>query len=151
MKVLLAFCFLSLISPLALFPQPTAWSPVQALRPGERVEVKLFSGGARIRGSVEQVTDETLVIRHKKSVATLGRADVRRIRIDSGRKSKFGQILGLSTMAAVAVSADVPRWNRGADIAFAAGSGYLLGWGIDGMVNDYRRQTIYEGQPSPQN
>jgi hypothetical protein len=104
-----------------------------------------------MRGSVEQVTDETLVIRHKKGVATLGRADVRRVRIDSGRKSKFGQVLGVSAMAALAVSADVPRWNRGADIAFAAGSGYLLGWGIDGMVNNYQRRTIYEGQPPPKN
>ena len=149
MKPLLATCLLALVSPLGLFAQAPAWAPVQGLGLGERIEVKLFSKAGRMRGTVEQVTDETLVVRHKKGVATFDRADVRRVRIDSGKKSKFGQILGVSIMAAMAVNADVPRWNRGADIAFATGSGFLTGWGIDGLVDDYRRKTIYEGQRPP--
>jgi hypothetical protein len=147
MKPVVAFCFLSLVSPLALFAQSAAWVPVQSLGLGERVEINLFSGGGRLRGTVEQVTDDTLVVRHKRGVATLNRADVRRVRIDSGRKSKFGQILATSVMAGLALSTATPRWKRGADVAFAAGSGFLLGWGLDGMINDYRRRTIYEGQP----
>jgi hypothetical protein len=151
MKSVLAICFLGLVSPLALIGQPAAWAPVQGLSLGQRIEVQLFSRGGRMNGTVEQVTDETLVVRHKKGIATVNRPDVRRVRIDSGHKSKFGQVLGVSTMAAVAVNADVPRWNRGADIAFATGSGFLLGWGIDGLVDDYRRKTIYDGQPPPKN
>ncbi len=145
MKPLLAFCFLSLISPLALWGQSAVWAPVQGLGPGERVEVTLFSRGGRLLGTVEQVTDDTLVVRHKRGVASINRADVRRVRLDSGRKSKFGQIIAPSVVASIALHAPVPRWNRGADVAFAIGSGYLLGWGLDGMINDYRRKTIYEG------
>jgi hypothetical protein len=151
MKPLLVFCFLFLVSPLALFAQSAAWTPVQGLGLGERVEVKLFSRGGRLSGTVERVTDDTLVVRHKRGVATFNRADVRRVRIDSGRKSKFAQIIATSVMAAIAVNTSTPRWNRGADVAFATGSGFLLGWGLDGMIDDYRRRTIYEGQPPPRN
>jgi hypothetical protein len=133
-----------LVSPLALFPQSPAWAPVQGLGPGERVEVELFSRGGRIRGTVEQVTDETLVVQHKRGVATLNRNEVRRVRIDSGYKSRFGQILATTVMGAIAFSTSTPRWNRGADVAFAAGSGFLLGWSLDGMIDDY---PIYEGEP----
>ena len=146
MKTLLVFCCLGFASPLGLFAQAATWAPVQGLGPGERIEVKLFSRGGRMNGNVEQVTDETLVVRHKKGVATFDRPDVRRVRIDSGKKSKFGQITGIAIMAAISVNADVPRWNRVADVAFATGSGFLTGWGIDGMVDSYRRRTIYEGQ-----
>lgn len=146
MKALLAFCFLSLVSPLALFSQPAAWEPVQGLGLGERVEVRLFSRGGRTLGTVERVTEDMLVVRHKRGVATFDRADVRRVRIDSGRKSKFGQIIASSVMTGFALSTSTPRWNRGADVAFASGTGFLLGWGLDGMIDDYRRRTIYEGQ-----
>ena len=146
MKYLLAFCLLSLVSPLALFAQPAAWAPVQGLGPGERVEVRLFSSGDGIRGTVEQVTADTLVVQHKRGISTFSRADVRRVRLDSGRKSKFGQIIASSVMAGLALSVSTPRWNRGADVAFATGSGFLLGWGLDGMIDDYRRKTIYERQ-----
>lgn len=149
MKPLLAFCFFSAVSPLALLAQPAAWAPVQGLSPGERIEVKLFSRGGRLSGTVERVTDDTLVVRHKRGVATFNRDDVRRVRIDSGRKSRFGQVLATSLMTGIAVSDSTPRWNRGADAAFAAGTGFLLGWGLDGMIDDYRRRTIYEGQPPP--
>jgi hypothetical protein len=146
MKPLLAICFFCLVSPLAVFAQAAAWAPVQGLGPGERVEIKLFIRGGSLRGTVEQVTDETLVVRHKRGVATFNRADVRRVRIDSGRKSKFAQILATSVMAGLALSTSTPRWNRGADVAFATGTGFLFGWGLDGMIDDYRRKTIYEGQ-----
>lgn len=147
MKPLLAFCFVSLVSPAALFPQSAAWAPVQGLGLGERVEVSLFSRGGRIRGTVERVTDNTLIVRQKRGMATADRADVRRIRIDSGKKSRFAQILAPTVVGSIALNASVPRWNRGADVAFAAGSGYLLGWGLDGMIDEYRRRTIYEGRP----
>jgi hypothetical protein len=149
MKTLLTFCILSVAAPLGLLAQAAAWAPVQGLALGERIEVKLFSRGGRMNGTVEQVTDETLVVRHKKGVATFNRADVRRVRIDSGKKSRFGQITGIAIMAAVSLNVDHPRWNRVADVAFATGSGFLAGWGIDGMVDDYRRKTIYEGQRPP--
>ena len=151
MKPLLAFCFLLLVSSQALFAQSAAWTPVRDLGLGERVEVKLFSRGGRVSGTVERVTDDTLVVQHKRGVATFNRADVRRVRIDSGRRSKFAQILATSVMAGVALSVSTPRWNRGADVAFATGTGYLFGWGLDGMIDDYRRRTIYEGQPPPRN
>ncbi len=131
--------------------QSAAWAPVEALRPGERVEVKLFSRGGRIRGAIERVTGETLVIREKRGVATVSRADVRRIRVDSGRKSKFGQVLAPSVMGGLALSVSTPQWNRSADTAFAVGSGYLLGWGLDGMINNYRHRTIYEGKRPAKN
>jgi hypothetical protein len=147
MKPLLAFCFLSLVSPLALLAQSAAWVPVQGLGPGERIEINLFTRRGSLHGTVERVTDDTLVVRHKRGVATFNRADVRRVRIDSGRKSKFGQILATSVLAGIALNTSTPKWNRGADVAFAAGTGFLLGWGLDGMINDYRRKTIFEGQP----
>jgi hypothetical protein len=142
-------CFLALASPLALFAQAAAWAPVRGLGPGERVEISLFSRRGQLRGTVEQVTDETLVVRHKRGVATFNRADVRRVRIDSGRQSRFGQIIATTVMAGFALSTSTPRWNRVADVAFASGSGFLLGWGLDGMIDDYRRRTIYEGQRPP--
>ena len=146
MRPLIAFWLVFLAASPALFSQSAAWAPVEGLGLGERVEVKLFSRGGRIRGTVEQVTGETLVVRRKRGVATFDRADVKRVRIDPGRKSKFGQILGPTVLGAVAASTATPRWNRGADVAYAVGSGYLLGWGLDGMVNEYRRGTIYEGR-----
>lgn len=149
MKPLRALCFLSLVSPLALLAQSAVWAPVQRLSPGERIQISLFSRGGSLRGTVEQVTDDTLVVRHKRGVATFNRADVRRVRIDSGHKSRFAQIVATSVMAGIASSQSTPRWNRGADLAFAVGSGFLLGWGLDGMIDDYRRKTIYEGQPPP--
>ncbi len=146
MKLLLVFCTLSLALPVALFAQSAAWAPVRGLRPGEQVEVRLFSGGGQIRGTVERVDDDALVVRQKNGETTINRADVRRVRIDSGHKSKFGQILAPSAMGAIALNTSAPRWNRGADAAFAVGSGYLLGWGLDGMINDYRRKTIYKAR-----
>lgn len=146
MRPLLAFWTLCLISPAALPAQSAAWAPVEGLRLGERVEVKLFSRGGRTRGTVEQVTADTLVVLQRRGVATLNRADVKRVRIDPGRKSKFGQILAPTLTGAFALNTDTPRWNRGADVAYMVGSGYLLGWGLDGMVNEYRRKTIYEGR-----
>ena len=146
MKTLLVFCRLGFASPLGLFAQAAAWAPVQGLGPGERIEVKLFSRGGRMNGTVEQVTDETLVVRHKKGVATFDRPDVRRVRIDSGKKSKFGQILAPTLTGAFGLNTETPRWNRGADVAYMVGSGYLMGWGLDGIVDSYRRRTIYEGQ-----
>ena len=147
MKFLLGFCLFSLALPLPVFAQSAAWAPVQGVGLGERVEVTLFSRGGRIRGSVERVTDEVLVVRQKHDVVTVNRADVRRIRIDPGRKSKFAQILAPTVTGAIALNAPTPRWNRGADTAFMVGSGYLFGWGLDGMINNYRHKTIYEGQP----
>jgi len=149
MKPLVAAFFLSLISTLALSAQSAAWAPVRGLGLGQRVEVRRFSGGGIIRGTVERVTDNTLVIRQKRGVATVDRLDVRRVRIDSGKRSRFGQIIAPTAMGSVALHNPAPRWNRGADAAFAIGSGYLLGWGLDSMVDDYRRKTVYEAQSPP--
>ena len=144
MRPLLVVCLFLAIAPAAP-AQTAAWTPVQGLSPGERVEVRLFSRGGRLRGTVEQVADDALVVRHKKGVATIDRTDVRQVRVDSGRKSKFGQILAPTVAGALALNTSTPRWNRGADTAFMVGSGYLLGWGLDGMIDDYRRTTVYEG------
>ncbi|MDA0204846.1 MAG: hypothetical protein O2795_05800 [Acidobacteria bacterium] len=109
MKTLCVFCFLSLVSPLALFAQAAAWVPVQGLSPGDRIEVKLFSRGGRMRGTVEQVTEDALVVRHKRGVATFDRTDVRRVRIDSGQKSKFAQIFAPTLTGAFAMNTETPR------------------------------------------
>lgn len=51
MKALLAFCFLSLVSPLALFSQPAAWEPVQGLGLGERKSDFSLAAAARLAPS----------------------------------------------------------------------------------------------------
>lgn len=149
MKTLPFLCFVFLVSPIALFAQLAAWTPVQALGLGSLVEVKAFSRGGVLRGSVEQVTDDTLVVRHKRGVATFSRSDVRRVRSDPGRKSKFGQILAPTVAGSIALNASTPRWNRGTDVAYMVGVGYLFGWGLDGLINDHRRKTIYKAPAPP--
>ncbi|MEZ5361589.1 MAG: hypothetical protein R2748_04400 [Bryobacterales bacterium] len=52
-----------MLSAMALCAQSGDWAQVQALVPGAQVDVKRFSAGGEVRGAVESVSEDAVVVR----------------------------------------------------------------------------------------
>jgi len=136
-----------MVSTVVLCAQSGDWAQVQALAPGAQVEVKQFSVGGVVRGTIESVSDEALVIQRKTVGMTVDRADVQRVRLCSAEKSKSGRITGAAILGglsvpAAAISDGASPWGRVAIVPAYAGIGYLIGWAFDGP----KRITIYKAE-----
>jgi len=138
---------LLMFSTAVLCAQSGEWAHVQALVPGAQVEVKRFSGGGEVRGEVESVSGDTLVVHRKKDSVTVDRADIRLIRLRSDQKSKSGRttgavILGGLGVLVASISDGGSGGERAAVVGVWAGLGYLIGWAIDG----HKRIVIYKAK-----
>ena len=140
------------LSAMALCAQSGDWARVQALVPGSQVDVKRFSGGGEVRGTVESVSEKGLAVRTGAATVSFDRSEVRRVRLRSNEKSKRGRIagtaiLGTLGLSAVAVSDRKPGGRgigRLAPALVYGGIGYLIGWAADGP----KRITIFRA-PKP--
>ena len=90
-----------------------SWTSVNQLVPGTQVRVSLGTGKT-VRGSVQAVTGDSLVIRTDKAQETLSRAQVRRI--ESRRASHRGRNaligLGIGAGSGLAVGAAIDHGNH---------------------------------------
>jgi hypothetical protein len=117
---------LRLSHPLPLFAL-AIWAPVIAAQntlapqPGARLRIYFANDSALKRGTLEQITPETLVFRPCANcgVVSAPRATVNRFEVDAGPGGRplIGAALGLLTGAAIGafVVAPCPHGNAGAD------------------------------------
>ena len=137
-----------LLSAAALFAQSGDWAQVQALAPGSTVEVKRLSRGGELRGAVESVSADALVLRRDAASVTVDRADVRRLRLRLEERTKAGRILGAAGFGlALGIPAsrvsDEPSVGGSVLVAgICTGIGYLVGRGLD----RHKRMTVYEAE-----
>ena len=140
----------TLLSCVVLCAQSGDWAQVQALTPGSRLDVKRRSGGGELHGVLERASQDALVLQNDSGAVTVDKADVRRVRLRTEKKSKSGRLAGAAVGGAFgALSAgmsDKQQGGSGAGRAIAipvfAGIGYLIGWGADGP----KHTTIYDAQ-----
>lgn len=136
-----------MLSAMALCAQSGDWAQVQALGPGAQIDVKRFSGGGLVRGVVTRVSEDAIVVQRESDTLTVGRAEVRRVRLRSKEKSKTGRITGAAILGGLSVPMAVITdggGSRAAIIPVNAGLGYLIGWAFDG----HKRITLYKA-PKP--
>jgi hypothetical protein len=135
-----------MLSAMALCAQSGDWAQVQALAPGAQVEVKRFSGGGEVRGTLASASGEGLVVTWGKQDVTVARADVRRVRLRSEKRGKAGRITGAIVGGALgapcALICDTSAGGRAAVIPVYAGLGYLIGWATD----RHKRIVIYKAR-----
>lgn len=138
----------SLLSAVALCAQSGDWAQVQALAPGARIEVKRFSAGPVLRGTVESVSADALAVQSRDQTVSLDRSEVRRVRIRSKGRTKSGRITGAVALGGLGilgvVVADGSAGGKAAGVGIFAGLGYLIGWAFDAPM----RVTVYEA-PKP--
>ena len=138
----------SVLSAVALCAQSGDWAQVQALAPGAQVEVKRFSDGRLLRGEVESVSGDALVVLSRDQTVSLDRGDLRRLRLRSKGRSDSGRIAGAVALGGLGIlSAGVSDGSAGgkaAGVGILVGLGYLIGWAFDAP----ERVTIYEA-PKP--
>jgi hypothetical protein len=136
----------AMLSAVALCAQSGDWAQVRALAPGTQVEVKRFSGGGEVRGTVESVSDDAVIVRGRKGMATVDRADVRRLRLTSDQKTKSGRITGTAILGGIALSCvmvcDGSAAGKAGVAGIYAGLGYLIGWAVDGP----KRIVLYKAE-----
>jgi hypothetical protein len=138
---------LVMFSAVGLCAQSGEWAQVQALVPGAQVEVRRFSGGGEVRGTVERVSGDALVVQRKQDSVTVARADVRRVRLRSEERSKNGRIAGAVILGGLAlisagISDGASAGGTAATVGIFGGLGYLIGWAFDGP----KRIVIYKAQ-----
>ena len=137
-----------IFSTVALCAQSGDWAQVQALAPGAQVEVKRFSEGRILRGAVESVSADALVVQSKNDIVTVNRDEVRRVHLRSKGKTTSGRVTGVAVLGGLAIlSAGISDGSAGgkaAGVGILAGLGYLVGWAIDG----HKRVEVYEA-PKP--
>jgi hypothetical protein len=138
---------LVMFSVVGLCAQSGEWAQVQALVPGAQVEVRRFSEGGEVRGTVESVSADSLVVQRKQDTVSVDRGDVRRVRLRLKEKTKTGRILGTVLLGALGVigahiTDEISAGERAATVGIFGGLGYLLGWAADG----HKRVVIYKAR-----
>ena len=119
------------------------WALVMAVRPGEKLNVKL-EDGRKINGALNSVSETALVLSADNHTASFNRQDIREIRLARGRSLKrstlIGTLVGTGAGAALggaAAASDNGTWfdikaSQGIPIGAAVGAvfGTLIGLGV---------------------
>ncbi len=136
-----------LLSASALLAQSGDWAQVQALAPGSTVEVKRLSRGGELRGTVESVSADKLVLRRDADSVAVDRADVRRLRLRTFERTKTGRIIGATVGLVLGIPASrvIDGSSVGGSVLVAgaySGIGYLVGRGFDRQ----KRIAVYKAE-----
>ena len=119
--------------PLIATAQSDTWNTVQALSPGDKIEVR--TEATKSRGTLVSAAPELIVLRDKQGDRSFPRVDVREVKVASGRARRgfLWTAIGAAAGVALAFAVCPGCSNEGADAAtpgFAAGAGIGAAFGF---------------------
>lgn len=124
------------------------WAPVQAIAPGQRIEVALLSG-QKLTGDLDHATAEAVFIRNRSGVAETRRQDIQRlylIQSRSGAKSAaIGAAIGAGGGGALGGAIMERETGYGGAVAGTVALGALIGAGVGyALKGSPKRVLVYE-------
>ena len=129
----------AMLSAVVLCAQSGDWAQVRALPTGARVDVQRIAEKGKVRGVVEHVSGDELIVCGEAGSVRLSRADVRRVRLYTREKRTRGRATGVAILGGLGlvstVMSDTKTGGSGKgrllQFPVLAGAGYLIGWGAD--------------------
>ena len=129
-------------------PNRRSWQNLQQLNSGQQIEI-MKTHGESVRGAFVSFADQSVTVRDSSQDITVGRPDIARIRLRSGKSRKYGWIgAAIGAGAGAGVGAGISQRLsdfsnlRPAIIGVTVGIGALIGAGI-GLAIGGRHTTIY--------
>jgi len=113
---------------------PTTWNTVKALSPG--TEVQIAASSRTVRGKIERVTDDTLVVTSGKGQETFTQQEVVRVSVKKPGHRKRNTLIGLAVgtgvglvigVASKAKSDQIQVVSNGVVVAAGAVAGAFVG------------------------
>ncbi len=82
-----------------------SWDALNALKPGDRIEV-LAAGGKQYKGTFSALSPDSLSLETGNSQVAVERARVRRVKVRSGSRRVRNAVIGAAIGVAVGITAD---------------------------------------------
>lgn len=119
------------------------WDEVRALKAGTKVRIELKSGGPRVDGRLELVSETGLSVNARQ----IERTNVRKVskRVGRGRNIGVGAAIGAAGGAGTAgimIAAEDPDFSYSIIVGAFAALGALIGAGIGAVIPQH--QTVYQ-------
>ena len=147
---LLHFSSVAFLCALNLGAQSGGWSSVKSIAPGEEVRV-VVSGRGSIQGSLQSVTDDSVVLNAGSGPQTLGHRDVTRVSVKKKSHRRRNALIGLAAGAGVGAVVGVASKctgfcliSTGQITAVTTVAGALLGTIVGVVIPTGGWQEIYK-------
>lgn len=121
----------------------TNWDTVRALKPGTKVRIVLKSGGPKIDGRIDSVSETGVSVNARQ----LDRTNIRKVlkRVGRGRNIGVGAAIGAAGGAGTAgimIAAEDPDFSYSIIVGAFAALSALIGAGIGAVIPQH--QTVYQ-------